>query len=48
MIALVVLAFMLWLHLGIALFLAKLSAIVLTALVAIVLTGYLKRLQPSP
>lgn len=43
--ALVVMPFMLWLHLGIALELAKVSAIVLTALVAVVLTGYLKRLQ---
>ncbi|MCY4582407.1 MAG: hypothetical protein OXE50_06360 [Chloroflexi bacterium] len=42
---LVVLPFMLWLHLGIALELAKISAIVLTALVAVVLAGYLKRLQ---
>ena len=45
--ALVVMPFMLWLHLGIALELAKVSAIVLTALVAVVLTGYLKRLQQS-
>ena len=46
--ALVVLTFMLWLHLGIALELAKISAIVLTALVAVVLTGYLKRFPPPP
>ena len=43
--ALVVLPFMLWLHLGITLELAKVSAIVLTALMAIVLTAYLKRFQ---
>ena len=40
---LVVLAFMLWLHLGIALALAQVSAIVLAALAALVLVGYIKR-----
>ena len=42
---LVVLNFMLWLHLGIPLILAKVSTIVLTALVAVVLVGYINRLQ---
>ena len=42
---LVVLAFMLWLHLGIALALAQVSAIVLAALAALVLVGYIKRKQ---
>ena len=43
MMGLTVLAFMLWLQLGIALALAKASAVVLTALVAFALLGYLKR-----
>ena len=42
---LVVLAFMLWLHLGIALALAQVSAIVLATLAAMVLVGYIKRKQ---
>ena len=42
---LVVLAFMLWLHLGIALALAQVSAIVLVALAALLLVGYIKRKQ---
>ena len=42
---LVVLAFMLWFHLGIALALAQVSAIVLAALAALVLVGYIKRKQ---
>ena len=46
--ALVVLTFMIWLHLGIALFLAKLAALILTGALALVLAEYLKRLnQPS-
>lgn len=45
---LVVLPFMLWLHLGIALGLAKLSALVLTVLAAVALTSYLKRLRQLP
>ena len=48
MIGLVVLAFMLWLHLGIALFLAKVSAFLLTALLAYVLAGYLRRKTAKP
>ncbi len=43
MIVLVVLAFMLWLHLSFALASAKIWAVVLIALVAFVLAGYLKR-----
>ena len=42
---LVVFTFMLWLHLDMTLSLAKLSAIVLTALAAMVLAAYMKRLQ---
>ena len=41
--ALVFLAFMLWLHTGIALLPAEMSSIVLTAIVAFLLGGYLKR-----
>ena len=50
MISLVILAFMLWLHLGIALALAKVSALVLTALVAFLLAGHIKRktVRPDP
>lgn len=40
--ALTVLAFMLWLHLGVALILAKVSAIILAALVGLVLAAYIK------
>ncbi len=40
---LVILAFMLWLHIGIPLGLAKLSALVLAGLVAFLLSGYIKR-----
>lgn len=43
MMVLILLAFMLWLHLGIALGLAKLSALAFTALVAILLAGHLSR-----
>ena len=50
MIVMITLAFMLWLHLGIALALAKVSAFVLAALVAFVLAGYLgrKAVRPDP
>ena len=50
MIVLIFLALMLWLHLGIALGLAKVSAFVLTALVAFLLAGYLrgKTVRPDP
>ena len=50
MIALVVSTFMSWLHVGIPLSLAKLSAFVLTALVAFVLASYLgrKAIRPDP
>ena len=44
---LVVLAFMLWLHMGIALALAQVSAIVLAALAALLLVGYIKRNQQT-
>ena len=40
---LIVLAFMLWLHIGIPLALAKLSAIVLVAFAGFLLAGYIKR-----
>ena len=42
---LVVLAFMLWLHMGIELALAQVSAIVLATLAALLLVGYIKRKQ---
>ena len=46
--ALVVLVFMLWLHLDIALTLARLSAVVLVALTALVLVGYVRgKRQPG-
>ncbi len=50
MFVLIFLAFMLWLHLDIASALAKLSAVILTALVAILLAGYLSRktIRPDP
>ena len=41
--ALVILAFMLWLHLGIVIVVAQVSSIVLAALTGLVLIGYLKR-----
>ena len=47
MIVLLLLAFMLWLHVGIALTLAQASAIVLAALSALVLVGYIKRKAQS-
>ena len=43
--ALVVLAFMLWVHLNIVLFLAQLSAAALVALAALALVGQIKREQ---
>ena len=43
--ALVVLAFMLWLHMGISIVLAQFSALILTALVSLVLTAYVQRIQ---
>ena len=48
MLVLVLVAFMLWLHLGIALELAKASAVVLTALVAFVLVGHLRPKTAHP
>ena len=43
--ALVVLAFMLWLHLGIVLFFAKLAALILTGALAFVLAGHVRQMQ---
>ena len=43
MLVLVLLSFMLWLHLGVSLALAKTSAVVLTGLTAYVLVGYVRR-----
>ena len=43
MVALIIMVFMLWLHLGISLVLAQISAPLLTALAGLLLAGHIKR-----